>query len=92
MTKTKVQKQLQAETDSKYLLKIVLYILLGMVWLRLSIPFSVLGIPIAALPIGLLIGLLLIRHDKFAIDRKIEYPLIIMATIISYFFVAGIVI
>lgn len=94
MAKNKTQKitKAEAETDSKYLLKIVLFILLGMIWLRVTTPFSILGVSISAFPIGLIVAFILIRHDAFAIDRKIEYPLVIIATIISFFLTAGIVI
>lgn len=79
------------ETDSTYFLKIVVYILLGMFWLRFATPFSFAGITITAFPLGLFVALLFVRHDHFAIDRKIEYPIVLMAAIVSLFFDAGIV-
>ena len=79
------------ETDSTYFLKIVVYILLGMFWLRFASPLSFAGVTLTAFPLGLFIALLFVRHDHFAIDRKIEYPIVLGATIVSFFFDAGIV-
>jgi len=85
-------KKQEVETDSTYFLKIVVYILLGMFWLRFGSPLELAGFTFTAFPIGLLVALLFIRHDHFAIDRKIEYPIVIVTAIISFFFNAGIVV
>lgn len=92
MSKKKQTKTSYIEAESTYVLKIVIYLLLGMLWLRLASPVEIGALSISAFPIGLIIALLFIRNDHFAIDRKIEYPLVIIATIISFFFDAGIVI
>ena len=84
-------KKQKVETDSTYFLKIIVYILLGMFWLRLSTPLELAGFTFTAFPVGLLVALLFIRHDHFVIDRKIEYPIVIVAAIVSFFFDAGIV-
>jgi hypothetical protein len=85
------QKKEKIETDSAYFLKIVLYILLGMLWLRFAEPVHIAGLTFSALPIGLVIALLFIRHEHFQIDRKIEYPIVIIVAIISSFTSVGIV-
>ncbi len=90
--KKKQTKTLDNEADSTYLLKIVIYILLGMLWIRFSEPFHIGLFTFSAFPIGLIIALLFIRNDHFAIDRKIEYPLVIVATIVSFFLESGIII
>lgn len=77
--------------DSTYFLKIVLYIMLGMVWLRFAAPVQLGAFTITAFPVGLIVALLFVRHDHFAIDRKIEYPIVIFAAIISFFIGAGMV-
>ena len=82
----------KVELDSTYFLKIVVYILLGTFWLRLADPVHVGGLTITAIPVGLLVALLFISHDHFVIDRKIEYPIVIMVTIVSYFLSSGIVV
>ena len=72
MAKTKKRSK-TVEPDGVYLLKIVLYALLGSLWLKVqtstTISSSSLSIP---LPVGLIVGVLFISHEHFQIDRKIE--------------------
>ena len=89
---SKVPNQAKAEADSSYFLKLILYLLLGMFWLRLADPIGIMGFSIGALPVGLIIGLLLASHDKFQIDRKIEYAVLLVVSIVSLFLPIGIVI
>ena len=63
------------EPDSTYFLKLVLYAVLGMIWLQLG------GKTI--FPVGALIGFALAQHDKFQIDRKVEYAVILVAAIVA---------
>jgi len=81
----------QTESDSTYFLKIVLYILLGAFWLRFAQPIEFGYITLNAFPLGLLIGLLFASHDHFQIDRKIEYAVLIIVTILTFFVPAGII-
>lgn len=89
---TKKQKPTGQETDSTYFLKIVLYIILGSFWLKFGQPVHIGSFALTGLPIGLVIGLLFASHDHFQIDRKIEYALLIVVTVVSFFLPAGIVI
>ena len=68
MAKTKKQTN-STELDSVYLLKLVLYIVLGAQWLW----FEQANGQRIPLPIGLLVGVVFATHDHFQIDRKIEY-------------------
>jgi hypothetical protein len=86
------QKILPEETDSAFLLKIVVYILLGSFWIKFQEPVDLVFMGLNGVPIGLFIGLIIARQDRFQIDRKIEYVVLIVVTIISYFVPAGIVI
>lgn len=88
----KPKKVSSTERDSTYFLKLVLYIILGTLWLKFSHPLIIGAITINALPFGLLVGLLFATHDHFQIDRKIEYAVLIVVAIVSYFLPAGIVI
>lgn len=63
------------EADSVYFLKILLYFMLGTVWIKIN--------GWALVPVGLLIGLLFASHDHFRIDRKIEYALLLLATVLG---------
>jgi uncharacterized membrane protein len=80
------------ESDSAYFLKIVLYILLGSFWLRFPAPVEIGYISFNGFPLGLLLGLLFASHDHFQIDRKVEYAILVIVTIITFFLPAGIVI
>lgn len=81
-------KKLNTEPDSAYFLKIVLYLIVGSQWLRIehlpdwSLP----------LPLGLLIGLFYAAHDHFAIDRKIEFALLLVSAFVALWLPIGIVI
>ena len=80
------------ETDSAYFLKLVLYVVLGSVWLKFADPFIIGGIVLNGLPIGLVLGLIFASHDHFQVDRKIEYAVLLVVTILSYFAPSGILI
>lgn len=70
-----------------YLLKLVIVVILGTVWLRFMHTLYFGNMPIGALPIGAIIGLIGIRLlEKDATDRKIWYAVLILVTVISYFF------
>ena len=81
------------ETDSTYFLKLVVFVLLGTLWLKFQQPVSWLGLPFYGLPVGLLVGLLLVRQfEKYQADRKIWYAILLVVTIICYFVPAGVII
>ncbi|MBC7746410.1 hypothetical protein H7Y40_00305 [Pedobacter sp.] len=90
-TKTK-KKMKPNESDSTYFLKLVLYIVLGTMWLKFLDPIQIGNFQLSGIPIGLLLGLLFASHDHFQVDRKIEYAILIVMTIVSFFLPAGIVI
>ena len=63
------------ETDNYYFLKILIYFVVGTAWIKFN------GIVI--LPIGLLLGVLLAQHEKFMIDRKIEYAVLLVSALLN---------
>lgn len=63
------------ETDNYYFLKILVYFVVGTVWIKVN--------GIVVLPIGLLLGLLLAQHEKFMIDRKIEYAVLLVSALLN---------
>ncbi len=86
MSKTKQRrKQSAQELDSAYLLKLVLYLIVGAQWLWLN--HGTTQIP---LPIGLFIGVLFAVHEHFQIDRKIEYAVLLVAMLVGFWSQAGI--
>lgn len=89
---TRTQKKSQTESDGAYFLKLVLYVVLGSLWLKFSEPIMIGSFIFNGIPIGLMLGLLFASHDHFQVDRKIEYALLIIIAILTYFLPAGIVI
>ncbi len=81
------------ESDSTYFLKLVVVVLLGTLWLKFSAPVSWVGFTIGALPLGLLLGFLIVRaFEHHQEDRKIWYAVLLVVGVISYFVPAGIII
>ena len=80
MAKAKKRK-VQAEPDSAFLLKMVMYLIVGAQWVRFVNPSLTKEIPI---PVGLIIGLLFAMHDHFRLDRKIEYALLLVAMLLAF--------
>lgn len=72
------------EADSIYFLKLVLYLILGSQWLRITK-----GTVTVPLPIGLLIGLLFARTERLRVDRKIELAILLLSTFISFWLPIG---
>lgn len=84
--KTKKGKLTKSEADSAYVLKLVLYLIIGSQWFRISNGQNW-QVPI---PYGAIVALVFAQHEHFRIDRKIEYALIIVAMFIGYWALAGI--
>ena len=82
----------KTEKDSTYFLKLVIYVILGSFWLKFASPVNVGGFMIQGFPLGLLLGLVLASHDHFQVDRKIEYAILVLMTIVCFFLPAGIVV
>lgn len=67
-------------TDSTYFLKLVVLLILGSLWIKASNGENW-QLPV---PIGLIIGLVIVTHEHFKIDRKIEYAVLLMAMLIGF--------
>lgn len=63
------------EYDSTYFLKILLYLVLSTVWIAPGGQRLV--------PVGLLVGLLIVRHERFQIDRKVEYAIMLVGAVLG---------
>ncbi|HSX41566.1 MAG TPA: hypothetical protein VLF21_02985 [Candidatus Saccharimonadales bacterium] len=70
-----MQSKRAGQTDSLYFLKILIYFVVGTIWV------SYRGQRVA--PLGLILGLLAAQHEKFGLDRKIEYALLLVACVIG---------
>ena len=81
MAKTKKKAaRVAPELDSVYVLKLVMYLILGTLWLRVGHVDGTM-VPI---PVGLGIGVLFAMHDHFKIDRKIEYAVLLVAMLVGF--------
>lgn len=63
------------ETDSVYFLKVLIYFVLGTIWIKYN--------GFVLLPIGLILGIIISRKDHFAIDRKVEYAILVISAIMG---------
>lgn len=82
MAKTKnTKKKAGQELEAVYLLKLVLYLILGSLWVKVSNGENI----EIGLPVGFAIGLLFTTHEHFRIDRKIEYAVLLVAMLVGYF-------
>ncbi len=82
----KKKRKVPKETDNIFLLKIVLYLIVGSLWLKVTSGED-LQIPI---PIGFLLGLMFIKHEHFQVDRKIEYVVLLLAALLGFWLPFGI--
>ena len=84
----KKKKKQPVEKDSVFFMKIIFFYLLGSVWIRL------LGAgadeATISIPIGFIIGVFFARHEHFAIDRKLEYVVLLVAMVLSFYLPVGI--
>lgn len=70
--------------DSVYFLKILLFLILGTMWVRI-----VYGDIVVPMPLGLAIGIVLATHERFKIDRKFEYAILLVATFVAFWLPLG---
>lgn len=82
LTKTKTR---TSEPDSIFILKVVFYLILGALWLRV-IPHDRVQIP---LPLGAFAGLFFASRERFSIDRKLEYLVLIVAMFVGFWLPIG---
>ncbi len=74
------------ESDGTYFLKLVLFLIISSLWLRIEFSDGTL----LPLPLGAAIAVLYAMHDHFQIDRKIELALILVGMFISFWLPIGI--
>lgn len=73
-----------SQADSVYVLKLVLYLIIGSQWIRIT--RGDMQIP---LPVGLVVGILFARLERFQIDRKIEYAILLLSMFIGFWLPLG---
>lgn len=78
---TKTRAAPTTQFDGIFLFKMMFYLLLGSMWLKISNGNDI-SVPV---PIGLIIGLVFTMHEHFQIDRKIEYAVMLVAMLFGFF-------
>ncbi len=71
----KLTRKIFRETDGVYFFKVLLYFILGMIWLKYN--------GWVVFPVGLVVGVIFSHSDHFAIDRKVEYAVLIISALIG---------
>lgn len=81
MTKSKIKKskKINDTYDIEFALKLCMYALLGSMWLKIMNDQSL--IP---LPIGTIFGLIIASHEHYKNDRKIQYAVLIIASLVGF--------
>ncbi len=69
-------KKQSEESGSVYFLKILLYFILGTIWIKIN--------GRTVLPVGLVLGLIFSSHEHFRIDRKVEYAILLVAALLAF--------
>ena len=89
MAKTKSAKSKRQELDSVYLFKMVFYLVIGSLWVRIAASNGTWQVPI---PVGFLVGILFASKDRLQIDRKLEYAILLVAMFLGFWLPVGITI
>lgn len=69
------KKSVARESDDAYFLKILIYFVLGTIWLKYN--------GYVVFPVGMLLGIVVAQKDHFSIDRRIEYAILLVAAVIG---------
>lgn len=81
------------ERESVFFLKLVVFIILSALWLRLKDPVILGPMVIQAFPVGLIVALLLVlKVEKYQFNRKIWYSALILMAILTSFTPVGVMI
>lgn len=74
------------ESDSVYFLKLVVYFVIGAMWIKVSNGHSV----EIGLPLGFIVGIVLASHDHIKLDRKIGFAVLLVAMVMGFWVPFGI--
>ncbi len=85
--KKSAKKSSSYEPDSLFFLKLVVLLIVGSQWVFINSGDSW-QIPI---PFGFILGLVMVTHEHFQIDRKIEYAMLLIASFIAFWLPVGLV-
>lgn len=81
------------ENDAAFFMKLTLCVVLGALWVRLQQPIDLGPLVVQAMPLGLVLGLLLVvRLEKYQFNRKLWYVTLILMAILTSFTPVGVMI
>ena len=81
------------ENDGAFFLKLVIFVILSALWLRLKNPFELGAFTVQAVPVGLFVALLLVlKIEQYQFNRKIWYVTLILMAILTSFTPVGVMI
>ena len=81
------------DNDGSFFLKLVVFVVLSALWLRLKNPIEVGGLVVQAIPVGLFVALLLVLNiEKYQFNRKIWYVTLILMAVLTSFTPVGVII
>lgn len=84
--KKKTKKSAYSNSDEEFFLKLVMFLVFGSLWLRIE-RLDQWQLPI---PFGLMLGLWFASRDHFAINRRIEYALLLLAALVGFWLPIGV--
>lgn len=83
----------RSESDGQSLLKLIVLVILGSVWVRWHSGLTISGIVPPPLPVGMIIGIMMVhRFEHFRTDRKVWFAVLVFAALISFFLPSGVMI
>lgn len=93
--KSKIKSKSKARTstgelDAIYILKLTILLILSSTWVHIGLGSG--NTRTSSWPLGAVVAIALAMHDRFKIDRKIEYALILLAMFAGYWLSPGITI
>lgn len=74
------KKTKNTEPDNVYFLKIVMYLVMGSLWLKVTSGETG-QFPI---PLGFILGVAFARHEHFQTDKKIELAVLLIAMLVGF--------
>lgn len=81
----KIKQKSKSQSDNVFILKLVLYLMLGSQWLRITK-----GTMVFPIPFGALVGLMFAKHDHFKMDRKLDYVVLLFSMFLGFWLPMGI--
>ena len=86
LTRKQKRPSIVQEPDGLYVLKLVVYLVFGALWIKISHSET----SQTPIPVGLLLGLVLSSHDHIQLDRKVGYAVVLVAAFVGFWLPIGV--